>query len=207
MTFYTTMFRNVALIYGIKIELFQVGNHSTSPLKLTIHFRLIKVSSTLYKQFQNSIKMHIFSTLLLTILVAITLERCKGRFLLVEVDDDVKGITGKFYLFFLKSINFMCLINFINVNIIFTVYTLIYQNKLKSLPEVGIGQQQRNAKHAVQERAIVITATIVDGVGHVYPVAFQLHNVNTAQMAAEEEKANVTNVVKNEPTYSSSNVN
>ena len=93
------------------------------------------------------------------------------------------------------------------MSIIFTLYTLIEQNKLKILPDLGNGQQQRNAKHAAQERAIVITAEIVNGVGHVSPVPFQLSNVNIAQMAAEEEKANVTNVAKSEPTYTSSNVN
>ena len=40
-----------------------------------------------YKQFKSSIKMNCFIVLHLTAIVAITMERCRTEFLLVEVND------------------------------------------------------------------------------------------------------------------------
>ena len=44
-----------------------------------------------YKQFKRCIKMNCFIVLHLTAIVAITMERCRTEFLLVEVNDDNGG--------------------------------------------------------------------------------------------------------------------
>ena len=48
-----------------------------------------------YKQFKSSIKMNCFIVLHLTAIVAITMEKCNGEYLLVAVEDDDDFIKPK----------------------------------------------------------------------------------------------------------------
>ena len=78
------MFINVAAMDGIKAEDFHRRNHSTSSFNIYYKFECTKIIQTI----QFSIEMKISYTLLLAAMVAITIERCRAEFLLVEVDDD-----------------------------------------------------------------------------------------------------------------------
>ena len=78
------MFINVAAMDGIKAEDFHRKNHSTSSFNINYKFKCTKIIQTI----QFSIEMKILYTLFLTAMVAITIERCRAEYLLVEIDDD-----------------------------------------------------------------------------------------------------------------------
>ena len=79
------MFINVATIDGIKAEVFHRRNHSTSSFNFYYKFNFTGI----IQKSHFSIEMKISYTLFLTVMVAITIERCRAEYLLVAVDDDV----------------------------------------------------------------------------------------------------------------------
>ena len=79
------MFINVATIDGIKGEVFHRRNHSTSSFNFYYKFNFTGI----IQKSHFSIEMKISYTLFLTVMVAITIERCRAEYLLVAVDDDV----------------------------------------------------------------------------------------------------------------------
>ena len=79
------MFINVATIDGIKAEVFHLRNHSTSSFNFYYKFNFTGI----IQKSHFSIEMKISYTLFLTVMVAITIERCRAEYLLVAVDDDV----------------------------------------------------------------------------------------------------------------------
>ena len=79
------MFIYVETIDGIKVELFHRRNHSTSSFNFYYKFNFTGI----IQKSHFSIEMKISYTLFLTVMVAITIERCRAEYLLVAVDDDV----------------------------------------------------------------------------------------------------------------------
>lgn len=111
--------------------------------ELLNHSQLSHISNTLYKQLQIYFIMKTFSVLLLTTLVAITIERCKAEFLLVEVEEDVKRndkdvgkITGRLLYFLLAECMF---IKAMKIYIISSLLNFKNQRNVKITKNAAVG--------------------------------------------------------------------